>query len=64
MSAWRDVANVDEIGRAARRWGPMGDHMFVVLEIMLLRMFGLGRRTALGVRYGRVVGCVVFVACS
>jgi hypothetical protein len=45
-SAWRDVANVDEMGRAARRWGPMGDHVFAVFEIMLLRVFGLGRRTA------------------
>jgi hypothetical protein len=46
----------------------MGDHMFVVLRIMLLRMFGLGRRTALSVlvslwarRRGRGI---VFVACS
>ena len=34
------------MGQAARCWGLVGNSMFVMLEIMLLRMFGLGRRTA------------------
>ena len=45
ISAWRGVANVGEMGQAARCWGICGNRMFVMLNIMLLRLSRLGRRT-------------------